>query len=435
MIFERPTQQKYLVGIDLRDDFCQISYMENPGHSIPREPVTFSYVEGQEQFNIPTALCKATGLNKWFAGQEANTVAGDGGGTFIPKVLSLALKGEPVMIEGAEYDPIALLSLYLSRCLGMMEEHVKLTEIAAITITTRTLTDRLVSVLDGVKTRLDLHCVITYEDYANTFFNFLLTQPKVLREPAAVLCEYDKGGKLVIDKMKFNERTTPIVAFREEKVYDGPSEGLDDLTPQSIERLTTMDQRFLKVLEEEVGDDRYGSAFLIGSGFQEDWMRKSIAYLVKGRRAFMGNNLYSRGAAYSALFRVNPPKTLTDYYFLDSNRLKSNIGIRALVHGEEQYVALVDAGANYYEVNTAQELVIEGGNELYLVLTPLTGGKPSDYLIRLEGLPVREERSARIRLHFAMTEPNKVHVEIEDLGFGEIFPSTGLRWVQEMTIG
>ena len=80
------------------------------------------------------------------------------------------------------------------------------------------------------------------------------------------------------------------------------------------------------------------------------------------------------------------------------------------------------------------DLVIEDSAELHLTLQPLTGGKAQDYLIRLEGMPMREGRTARIRLHFTMTSKEQMKVQIEDLGFGEIFPSSGLRFEQMITI-
>lgn len=163
-------------------------------------------------------------------------------------------------------------------------------------------------------------------------------------------------------------------------------------------------------------------------------MRQSASYLCRGRRAFMGLNFYSKGAAYGALFRMTPPEIVNAYYFLDDNKLRANIGMQVLVRGQEQYVPLVDAGINYYEVDQTAEIIIEDGNEIYLILTPLTGETAGNYLIRLEGLPVREGRTTRIRMHFTMPSADKMHVALTDLGFGEIFPSSGMRWEQDMTI-
>ena len=43
------------------------------------------------------------------------------------------------------------------------------------------------------------------------------------------------------------------------------------------------------------------SVYLTGDGFDGDWMKQSVAFLCQGRRAFVGKNLYSKGACYAAL--------------------------------------------------------------------------------------------------------------------------------------
>ena len=45
------------------------------------------------------------------------------------------------------------------------------------------------------------------------------------------------------------------------------------------------------------------SVFLTGDGFENNWYPNSLRVLCNGRRAFMGNNLYSKGACYTAMQR------------------------------------------------------------------------------------------------------------------------------------
>ena len=103
-------------------------------------------------------------------------------------------------------------------------------------------------------------------------------------------------------------------------------------------------------------------------------------------------------------------------------------------YGEEIYFPLVDAGGNWYDVHRSEELILEEENEIRLLLTPLTGEEKREFPIRLDELPRREGRTTRIRLNFEMLSARKVRITIEDLGFGEIFPSTGLTWEQQITL-
>ena len=86
---ENGTQEilkNYIVGLDLGRNYAQISY------------VSFEGDEG-DVYNIPVCLCKRTGANQWFHGEEAKKAAANFQGTLVDDLLSLALKGEPVLLS------------------------------------------------------------------------------------------------------------------------------------------------------------------------------------------------------------------------------------------------------------------------------------------------------------------------------------------------
>ncbi len=421
MVFERP---KYVVGFDLRDDACQMSYMTIPAKRPPKIPATFSLVPGKELFDIPTAIAKKEGSAEWSCGPDAAAVAADEKTAFVPNLLTLALEGNPVQVGNEQYEPGALLALFVSRCLAMLGRDVPMREVGILMFTAREMTDRMIAVLEDVRRRIALECRVCYESYATSFYNYLLFQADTVREPASALVEYQQGGQVRIGRMQYNLRTKPMVAYYEEHVYPG----------LFAEEGPGRDAELGKLLREEAGRGRFVSAYLIGNGLTGGWAGQSIAWLCRGRRVFMGNNLYSKGATYGAFIKQTNPPIADLYYFLDGNRLTANIGIRAFSRGEEVYHPILDAGTNWYEADVTTDLLLEDLGELHLILTPLTGGKVEETPVRLERLPVREGRITRIRLQVTMSAPDKVELHLEDLGFGEIFPSTGLKWEQTITI-
>lgn len=424
MLFDRQSEKKYMVGMDLRDEACQISWCEVQGKRLVKEPVTFSDQPGGEKFDIPMALCKKVGENEWLCGREAVEHSADTDRIFLPRLLSLALEDAPLILEDTEYDPAALLALYINRCLQSFLQTLPAGNPAVLMFTARSMDARMIGLLENVQKRLDLKARVCYQSYAGAFYDFMLNQEESLREPAAALFEYEEGGNLRVTKLRFNRHTTPVVSYLEEREYPGLFAGDED----------GRDREFTGILKDELGGQNFASVYLTGSGFKGSWMKKSAALLCRGRRAFLGGNLFSKGAAYGAMFKELRPEILSHYLFLDSNKLRSNVLVRALDHGEEARISLVDAGVNWYEVKSSAELVLEGTAQINLILHPLTGGKEEPFHIRLDRLPVREGRLTRVRLDFSMLSPEKLHILIEDLGFGEIFPSSGLKWEQEITV-
>ena len=61
-----------------------------------------------------------------------------------------------------------------------------------------------------------------------------------------------------------------------------------------------VDEMFCRFIESVFDKRIVSSVFLTGEGFENNWYPKSLRVLCNGRRAFIGNNLYSKGACYTA---------------------------------------------------------------------------------------------------------------------------------------
>lgn len=427
-------QKKLIIGFDLGDDACQMSYCTaDPGspeaHGKLPDPVTYAVVPGQELFDIPTVLGKKAGENTWFFGKDAVKHSGEADILFLPHLLSQALEGTPVVIEEQAYDAAALLAMFIRRCLalllGMHPGSSMKKGKAAVMFTAHSMDGRMIALLEDVRRRLDLSCPVYYQSYGGAFYDFILSQEAGLWEKGSILFEYESGGKLRVCRLFFNRRTTPVAAYEESREYPG-------LFAESGE---DRDAEFSRIVCDEVKGGEFSSAYLIGDGFKGGWLKKSAGELCRGgRRTFLGNNLYSKGAAYGAMYRELQPAFLRNYFFLDSSKLRSNVMVKALRRGKTEEMTLLEAGQNWYEVHHSEDLVLDGTAEINLLLRPLTGGKEEPFLLRLDRLPVREGRITRVRIHFDMPAADQLHLVIEDLGFGEIFPSSGLKWEQVISV-
>ena len=94
----------------------------------------------------------------------------------------------------------------------------------------------------------------------------------------------------------------------------------------------------------------------------------------------------------------------------------------------------MDAGNNWYETSAEFDIILESGNTVEFVITPLTGENVSSRLITLEGLPERPQRTTRLNIQIEMSAVNQAVVTVTDMGFGEIFRSSGKAWTQIITV-
>ena len=129
--------------------------------------------------------------------------------------------------------------------------------------------------------------------------------------------------------------------------------------------------------------------------------------------------------------RLKPSEAGKNHVFLGKEKLKANVGMKILRQGEESYYALLDAGVNWYEAEAELEFYVQEGNEISLMITRLIGKNGKIAQIVLEDMP---GSIARLWARFFLETEEKLAVEIQDLGFGEIRPSSGHVWREKVDI-
>ena len=418
---------KLVVGYDLGEKFSQISF--RLGDS---DVETLSSVAGEEQYNIPTALCKRTGLNQWHYGKEALRCAQEGQGILVEDILQLAIVGEPVQIDGITFDPIALLSLFMKRSLGMLSQISSPDRLTAMMVTCEKLDGRLIEVLhqavEGMHLKTDK---VYFQSHAESFYNYVIKQPEELWRARALLLEY-RDTRVTAYCMDCNRRTTPVVSYIENWEYNMPPyEPMPEEESLRREKMERLDREFADIASQVCKNTAVSSVYLIGEHYSEEWMQESLRSLCMGRRVFQGSNLYSKGACFSMAERLYPSEVGKAHVFLGGDKLKSNIGMNILSQGQESYFALLDAGVNWYEAEQSFEFYMRGGNELDLEIVSLIGRESRAERIVLEDmLP----GMSRMRAHLFLTGEKELVVEIEDLGFGSFRPATHQVWHKQIAL-
>lgn len=416
-----PGLDKWMVGYDIGEDAVQISYCTSPD-----DVTTLSSVMGAQVYNIPLALCKRPGVNQWFYGAEALRFEKEEGGILVRDLFALALDGEPVMVDGTSLDPVALFSLFLKRSLGLLTQVFPVERMAALMFTAPVLDQKAIAVLERATAALRLRTQeITYQSHAESFYHFLLHEPNELWQSGAMLYEY-WGGEIHSMCMECNPHTTPTVVYMREEAH---AFGAYDVLPEGeklrLERMERMDEGFLSIIEETMGDEMPGSIYLVGEQFSKEWMRESLRLLCRGRRVFQGNNLYSKGACYGLCERMGKDAAERTHVFLGKDKLKANIGMKVYDRGRESYLALLDAGNNWYESGGSVELYLQGGAVLEFLITSLVGGGSHIERMDLTGL---SDGIVRIRVKVWMASEEQMAVNVTDLGFGSFQDASGRTW-------
>lgn len=417
--------EKYVLGYDLNDVMSQISYFEL-NSSVPE---TIASDSNEEKLGIPTVLAKRKGVAQWDFGAAAITAAQSGRSSLVSSLLNFATSGAKLELEGEAYDTTELLILFVRRSLNMLSMVMRPDQVECMIITVATLEGRMVDVVETIANSMPIpREKIIIQTYEESIYYYLLHQPEDLWDFEVSVFDYS-APFLKAYQMWMNRACKPVVAFVDRADFPGvkmPEPMMDE--QESKEKAARLDEMILQVSHDYFAGKNVGTVFLLGEGFEGGWCDKTLKFLCMGRRVFMGRNMYSKGACYCAKDKVEPGELNKDYVFLGIDKLKFNLGIKMNSGNKEEYLAIADAGENWYESGITYEFVLGNTKTVPILVTPLDGKGAYDINVELTGLPDRPRKASRMRLTVSFETEKRMKIEIEDLGFGEFFPSTGKKW-------
>ncbi len=429
-----------VVGYDMNDEYAQISYC----FSDKEEIETLAVVAGTKQYSIPMVLCRKKETNQWLFGKEAVKCAKEGGGFPVEKLVSLARGTEPVDVGGESFDPVALLALFIKRSLSLMNLIAPVEWLDGMMLTVDCLDGRMVEVLARIAVNLNLKTDrIFFQSHVESYYHYMLHQPEELWSHEVLLCDYD-NERLKVYGFEVNKRAIPMVAMISIDEYGEMirnAVGMDGTdTRAGTEKAKDMgrgawneaekkrlDEIFLGIAEKKCGGKEVSCVYLIGDGYKDGWASRSLRYLCRGRRVFQGNNLYSKGACYGIRDKIGLEEK-KEYVFLGLDKLKANVGMHVLRKGKESYFAIMDAGTNWFETKKEFDLILEDGDGISFLFTPLDQKVPKEVNMILEGLKARPGWTTRLRVTAEMISEQQLRLMVKDMGFGELFPASGGEW-------
>ena len=116
-----------------------------------------------------------------------------------------------------------------------------------------------------------------------------------------------------------------------------------------------------------------------------------------------------------------------NFLFKGPQMVEHNVGMRMMVRGVEGYQPMISAGVSSYAAFYQCEFLLNDTEEVVLETRDLNGVETA-HTITLTNLPKRPKRATRIHMRLTFPSPNQCKVQMDDMGLGELYPSTGKRW-------
>lgn len=402
-----------ILGYDLNEKYCQISYYDEKKN----EPETLEVSSGNYQIPLALGYCD----DEWIYGKSAQLLAKMDGENIVTDLFEKAMRRERVVLAGKKYDGVWLLAKFVALTLGKFEG------IRAITFTSPRTDVDMSKMMKAIGKNLGLSKEnIHVQDYKESFCYYMFYQPKELwqYESALFYCDEHKIHANMLKKLHVTNIKGKEMFVTVDEVASANIQELKALsTIMNEEKAKTADERFQAFIRNVFEKKVISSVFLTGEGFEKNWYPDSLKVLCNGRRAFIGNNLYSKGACYTSVRKYNGLTNSPVY--LDETRMTEQISLRMRVDGKEGWHPVVAWGKRWYEADGQWEVILEDTTDIEVHIETLAGDELHVETVSLEGLEERRDYSLRLQIAVMFLDEKTCKMTFRDVGFGEFFPSTG----------
>ena len=403
------------LGIALNDSYAMVSYMQ-PNE---KEPETVSMIAGSENYRIPTLLARRKNVGMWYYGEDAQRMAKTSEVICVDALLRRAVAAEVITIAKEHYDALDLLALFLKKVIELPQKLGNVSKVDRVVVAVEHLTREMIGIFHHVAELLGMSpesfAVI---DEKESFYAFAMNQEKSLWMHDVFLFSCEKNAVSFYDLSRDLHTKPQMITIH--------ATGAQELGEDK-------DAVFARILTNCFANRMVSSAYLVGDGFDGEWMKQSLAILCRGRRAFLGQNLFSKGACYMAYLREQGENW--PFIYMGENEMKFNLSLCVVEHEKKKMKNLISAGKNWFEMHPTCEVILSGTPQVEFYKQLPSSSTPQIQTVELEDLPVRPDRTTRLRITASPVANDKIEVEIRDLGFGEFFPATDRVWKSMVTMG
>ena len=395
-------------GIELRNTYTCVSYYQLNMDS----PETISTVMGAENYQIPTFIAKRRGVGQWYFGNEAKLKLKLGGAVGVDDLLEKAYADEEVLIENERLKARDLLLIYIKKLLSMPGYFYANNKLSKLVIAVERLDVNIVKTFSYVAGELGIaRESLMVIDFKEAFYYYTLNQRPEYFLHDIVMFDYS-DGKLMHYYLTRNHRTTPQIVYLQDGIHNTLGENPD--------------LEFAELVDRVFAGKIISAVYLLGDGFDGDWLKVSLQKLCRNRKVFAGKDMYSRGACYAGVVKSGAKDW--PFVYIGDNELKMNLSIKVIDNRIMDYLTLLNAGDSWYEAYGECEVILDGTGEVEVWIQKPESRDAKVEILELTDLPERDNRTTRLRVSAKPVSDVEAVVTISDLGFGEIVPSSGKVW-------
>ncbi len=417
MKMNHPDRAKLYIGIDLDDSRALVSFLREG----EREPVSISLQKPEETYQFPTSLYIGKG-GHYLYGAEAEKKRTSPGGEFYEH---LYLRARDLADTDGLPEAVNRLAIYIRRLIKLKENlYQKELFEQHLVIAVPQIDGSSVTVLTALKKELgeelDTMC---WMDYGESFYYYTFHQePSIWKHDVAMFDFSEEKVRFTL--LARESRTIPQIVLSGTKDWKTPVWGEDCGREK--------DAFFARVLKEAFAKRIISGVYLLGDGFDGEWLSETLRVLGPNRRVFIGKNLYTKGATFAACEMER--KENWPYLYDCVYKVQANVSLKVSVNGSDTFLTVATAGENWYTQQKSFDMILTGSTDVDFWVQQRGERSARIVTLPLDDVWKREEKTRKIRIETELKNEKMMKVTITDLGFGAFFAPSGMVWEFDVSL-
>ena len=420
-------EQKHtlLVGFDLSSNKSQISCFNKNTF----EPVSLiaDVINDSEMISMDVAVNVKTG--EWYFGEEAvDNSAFSEDITLLENFLEYVKKGENIPLKDGCIDSSEVLARFFRKNLSHLKRYYPSETIKKLVVTVEKSSATYVKTIFKALEKIGIERErVSVMDHSISYIYYALSQKKELWMNDVALFDFGSEG-LRYYQLTIDRKHRPITVSVNCTDYSEQL-SMDLFGVIYVEQLRYL---FETISRECLYKQIISTIYVTGKGFEKSWADGVIKNLCIGRRAFKGQNLFCAGACYAARELSGESNHFEDYMFLNEDMIKGSISVKAYADAKDSEIFLVKTGTAWYEAEVSAHFILDdetpGNKEIEIIARNDLMNTKSSYIIALEGLNVRPNKTTRLLIRVRFMDASSCVVTVKDVGFGDLYKATNRIW-------
>ena len=384
-----------------------------------------------EALTFPTVISKKKGEDAWVVGEDAYALALDGKGIITDKLLKLTRKDGIATIDGTRYEGKEILKIYFREIINAGMEKLYKEKPEEVVVAMSGLEEDIVGDIREAFVGLGyqpnhIH-IISKEE---SFIYFVLSLKKDIWNNKVGM--YDLSDvSLTYYEMLVNRNSRKLLVNAESENMD-EAFNLQILNNPSGAKLA--DKILTSVAEKVMDKKKFSSIFLTGQVFAEhEWADGFISYLCSRGKVYLDTNIFAKGAAFKGVDLASE-NSIYNLTAICEGRLRSDVYINVDNNGKDGKIYLAKAGDFWDEPDTELLMIPDEKEVIDISVAGIDGKVKKNIPILLDFLPKRPIKTRRFYFRTKFLDDKIMNVEIEDAGFGDMYPPTDVKRNIEVNI-